>query len=448
MTIFSQKKWFLFSLILIVTLIPCLTWHLHRADKLYKNETECKWLASQYWISSANTFRETGTLLAFQNDSGRLVPFEAVCVADDIGHSLFISLISKGFDIEFSPIKVIYFNAFFNFFAMIITLIFFYKLRLFSIAAMLLFVTAFFFVYTKPFYSPHYAGLGMVAFISIMPFSLLALIYNWCSKKTALFFLFAGILFLMISTLMRSVFGYFGLATGLFLLGFMFWKSGRDSKTGLFCLLTATLIIGAWLSPKWTLLLRNSFFSFEESSSLYEKSVWEGPHGISHNLFIGLGNVPNKWGIEYSDLAGYEFARKIDPSTVYASNQHFTILKNLYFQYLKEDPIEVLRIYYEKCKLALKYPPFLISALIFPCFLFTFFLREPLSRRKELPIFLLSTMGVLFFILQGILAHPGKYYIGPGILFSCIQCGVGLQYLFRIKIFQKPRFIQERLSNI
>jgi|GEM_PF-6962010 hypothetical protein len=430
---YRKRRWTACFILLVVTLVPAFMSHLNRAYELYHDAETCeKWEASQYWITAAQTYKDTGIWLVCQDASGKIVPYDQFAYADDIGHALFLSLIGKTFNVDFTPLKIIYFNAYLNLFGILLALAFFFKLRFDYIFATILFIAVYYFIFVQGYYSPHYAGLGMVSFISITPFSLLAFRYGWCHKRSALLFAISGVFLLACATLMRSVFGYFGVVTGLSILIYMMVKKWKNFKHVSTYFVLAVAIIFAWLSPKWTLMIRDKIFSVNQEYNPYEKSIWEGPHGISHNLFIGLGIVPNKWGIEYEDLSGYEFAKRVDPSVAYASNQHFKILKNLYFQYIKEDPLEILRIYYEKIKMMLKYPPLLISFLIFPIFCFSFFLKTSLTRRKELPLFLLSTVGVLFFFLQGLLAHPGRYYIGPAIFFSCIQCGILLHYFSRM----------------
>lgn len=429
---YHRRRWSIFLILIVITLLPAFAAHLNKAHKLYHGVEKCeRWLASQTWISSVNTYKETGVWLALKDKSGKVVPYDQLCCADDVGHALFLGFLGKGLDIDFTPLKIVYFNAYVNLFAILLAIAFFLRLRLDFIAGTILLIAIYYFIFVKGFYSPHYVGLGMVALISITPLALLAYFNQWCSKKEALTFAILGIILLGCATLMRSVLGYFGVATGLFILFYFIAKEWKQFRYVLAYLILGVAIIFAWLSPKWVTIVRDKTFSINQKENPFDKSVWEGPHGISHNLFIGLGVVPNKWGIEYEDLVGYEFAKKVDPSVIYVSNQHFKILRDLYFQYLKEDPLEVLRIYYEKAKIILKYPPMLISALLFPVFLLIGLSKVPLTRRKELPIFLVSTVGVLFFILQGLLAHPGRYYIGPGIFFSCIQCGLLLHYLVR-----------------
>ena len=73
------------------------------------------------------------------------------------------------------------------------------------------------------------------------------------------------------------------------------------------------------------------------TSSLSEQSYG---HGIWHNLYLGLGVFKNKWGIQWNDTVGFEHARRYNPEAIYPDPKHYTTMKELYFKYLKEEPVE------------------------------------------------------------------------------------------------------------
>jgi hypothetical protein len=76
-------------------------------------------------------------------------------------------------------------------------------------------------------------------------------------------------------------------------------------------------------------------------------------HGIWHNLYIGLGAVENPFGIEWRDGNAIDTVKKIDPSLRWGSNRYFHILRDLYFDILWQNPIEVVKVYLKKLYITL-----------------------------------------------------------------------------------------------
>lgn len=60
-------------------------------------------------------------------------------------------------------------------------------------------------------------------------------------------------------------------------------------------------------------------------------------HPLWHNAYIGLGVIPNPYGIEWNDGVSIAFARTKDPDVVYLSDRYEHILRDEYFRLLKED---------------------------------------------------------------------------------------------------------------
>ncbi len=69
-------------------------------------------------------------------------------------------------------------------------------------------------------------------------------------------------------------------------------------------------------------------------------------HGFWHSAYIGLGEFPNenkKEEIYYLDLFGAMSVERISPGVKIYSFKYFSIMKSLYFKYLKENPIEYIK---------------------------------------------------------------------------------------------------------
>ena len=73
-------------------------------------------------------------------------------------------------------------------------------------------------------------------------------------------------------------------------------------------------------------------------------------HGLWHNAFMGLGYIPNKYGIHWSDANNLPFVRKINPQAQYMSNEYFDILRRLYLKYSLESPEFWWKNYFAKLK--------------------------------------------------------------------------------------------------
>lgn len=61
-------------------------------------------------------------------------------------------------------------------------------------------------------------------------------------------------------------------------------------------------------------------------------------HGIWHNAFMGLGYIPNNYGIKWDDNNPIKFARLVNPDVGYMTSEYFSILRGLYFKYSFESP--------------------------------------------------------------------------------------------------------------
>jgi hypothetical protein len=420
----TRWRWPLFFFLIFAVLAFPLFDHLRRAKEEFSVVEECKWTACFTWMKSAEVYLDTGVWLALKDKEGKVIPYECGSCADDIGHALFLSAVSKLLSIDLTLAHFAYFNAYINLLGMVILLLFFYQMRRILLYVTLLFMTSCYFLFFNGFYSPHFSGLGLAAFVFLFPLSLYAYRESWCKTPWTITFIGLGLILFSAATLMRGVYGYLGLGTTLTLLVLLLWENRSHFKKLAFLTTILFLTIGAWMSPKWVLDLRDHLFHFNQEENSHQKPIWEGPHGISHNLFIGLGIVPNKFGITYEDLEGYEFVKLIDPTVSYTSTRHYEILGTLYFHYFKTDPKEVFRIYVEKGKILFKFPPLLLSTLLFPLFLLIFSLYD----RKRLFFFVLTFMGTGFFMLQGILAHIDKSYSFPATLFTFLQMGLILEF--------------------
>ena len=66
--------------------------------------------------------------------------------------------------------------------------------------------------------------------------------------------------------------------------------------------------------------------------------AYPGEHPTWHNIYIGLGYVPNHQGLSWNDAVAFNAAKKVDPSVVLASSQYEAILEHLTIRLIERDP--------------------------------------------------------------------------------------------------------------
>ena len=66
-------------------------------------------------------------------------------------------------------------------------------------------------------------------------------------------------------------------------------------------------------------------------------------HPFWHNAYIGLGYLPNRYGIEWNDSVSSEFVQRTDPEAEYLSERYEQILRDEYFRIAREDPGLIVR---------------------------------------------------------------------------------------------------------
>lgn len=79
-----------------------------------------------------------------------------------------------------------------------------------------------------------------------------------------------------------------------------------------------------------------------------QKSVMITHHGLWHNAFMGLGYIPNPYGIEWADSNNLSFVRTVDPKANYMTNEYYDILQKLYIEYSLKSPLYWVQNYAAK----------------------------------------------------------------------------------------------------
>lgn len=67
-------------------------------------------------------------------------------------------------------------------------------------------------------------------------------------------------------------------------------------------------------------------------------SLLEGQHGIWHSIYIGLGYLPNPYGITFNDNAGDVAAHRVDPNVVFGTREYQEIMRGVVLDLARRDP--------------------------------------------------------------------------------------------------------------
>ncbi len=144
-------------------------------------------------------------------------------------------------------------------------------------------------------------------------------------------------------------------------------------------------------------------------------------HPFWHSVYIGLGYLPNKYGIEYRDGSASDKVASIDPKAAYCSPEYEKILKASTLGIVKTDPFFFLKTVLLKARKIFGY--FLAFANL--GILFLFYVRP--SWRELLPM----AAGGLFYSLPGLLVIPINAYvlgmISMSVVFGVYMVSSGLE---------------------
>lgn len=129
-----------------------------------------------------------------------------------------------------------------------------------------------------------------------------------------------------------------------------------------------------------------------------------------HSLYIGLGYVPNRHGIEYRDEVAIARVRAVAPHAAYLSPEYTRVLRDEVLRLAREEPGFVLRACAAKAaKLLLYLAAFAnVGLLLAP--------RYAPGWRVQLPF----AAAVAFSSLQGMIAVPAPHYLLGAFAFATL----------------------------
>ena len=418
----------LIGIALIVLLLP-------NAMVSMRNTASVKewgWSSSKYWAICAETFRSEGAWLASRS-GGKLIPAADVSKADDIGHNLLSGIISAVLGRSLIPPDVARLNVALCLLGFLVVLYMLMAAR-FWVAVLLLVLASKWLLPTQfasNATSPHasHSGVALLALVlpvvlalriwTVMPVSLCDAITSPRSLLGRWRWIFWGLSSASLAVLVRSPFSFMlvfaVVASGLVALWLRSGIRPRSFRASVIPILVLAISMLVVLFIPWTVLrLRDAVWKIEPA-------VYIETHGTSHNLTIGLGAVENKLGVTWIDSCGEALAKEVDPQAAYLTPRYYSALWKRYFQFWREQPGEVARIYLEKSRVILTsvaygWMPLWVLGLVTVGCVIVSMSRWSVSVARECPhalvIFSASTMLALF-LLQGVCAHPMRQYWLP-----------------------------------
>lgn len=399
------------------------------ASLRYRAIDKVEWDTAKVWLESARCARQTGALLSICQGA-RLAPISDLALAEDPGHALLLGMLAKfdDKDVDFSDVARI--NLFINAAGLFLLVAILFGLRLHIAAVLLLaFGSARFLSWTEVL--PHWSFIGLTAMQTVLPLTLLARDRRWMSSKLSTGFMVVGFAALGFATLVREAIATMSVIVTLLVGGWLAWTRFRQGRSMIPLAFVVALTIGMTTTPQLVIGARNLLWNVQPAQFI-------AAHGMSHTLYIGLGNVPNKFGIVYDDVFGYRAAVKDSPGVYYQSPEYLTVMRRLYLRRVLEDPLEVARIYFEKFKIVLGH--WFLGSLALPLWgslpllVGIQFLcnrgASPADRRfvevtTGVNVIALSFIGLT--VLQSTLAVPNMFYAMPIALLLLLMLSVGAE---------------------
>lgn len=384
------------------------------ATEKFANQSQADWMVTNVWLESTQCAVRTGAWLALcDGNSLPLKPIASKALADDPGHAFLLDMKAIITKRPMNLVDVASLNLAINFAGLISIAFALLLLRAYVGAILWVALGSTFYLHFVGV-SPHPSFLGATSFSALLPIGIISLRNATlsCRRKAALIAM--GLFGMAVATLIREPIGTMGLLISLSALAVArFAKPVRISNKMTVLIVLAVLFVAQ--TPRWVFMARDATFPMQKISVIQT-------HGISHNLYIGLGVVPNKFGLKWLDDVASEAVKRVDPSIAYVSPAYYKVLWQLYFERVKEDPLEVLRIYTVKGKQMLQEafpmwgPKLWIFLILLVLILSLTRHYQSTTQARAVPLYPMTGISLAyigFFLLQGIIAHPSYLYADP-----------------------------------
>ncbi|MDI9409338.1 MAG: hypothetical protein QM523_08860 [Candidatus Pacebacteria bacterium] len=274
----------------------------------------------------------------------------------------------------------------------------------------------------------HAAHIG-IAVLSITP--ALVMVFassrSWSWLKYGLAMVLATLAF-SIAAVFREVIALMGFLTLIVVAGLIVFKRPA-LKTWVFAAIAVVLTALFYKGQAMINYFGLWYYSLPPSSNVTG-------HGFGHALFLGLGEVPNKFGIVWNDSYGVQVGKQLNPMVEASSNDYYDLLRNQYFAVLQSDPLEVLRIYGAKLiKVSLDKGNLFFIVLAAGVYLYGGAMaRKAVSNRSLLArqyleyrlLGLIALLMIGLFTLQAVIINSGFIYFAPSQSFTTLLFALGL----------------------
>lgn len=409
-----------------------------QAAQRYATATESDWEGTNNSLESARCARKTGKWLLQICEGDRIVPFSA----EDPGQALLLSAWARLAGRDITVMDVARLNLTINALGLVILAATLIAFGAFTTAVIVLILGPT--VFLSWFDTlPHWALLGTVSMQLMLPLAVVARARNWLSPILTTTLIVAGLLVLAFASLLRESVGLSVLLVTICAGAWAMWHGRRHPR--IWAATLAILVVAGVASQSSRLIVaaRNAAYALDAANL-------PATHGMSHTLYIGLGAVPNKWGIRYEDAVGRDAAAAAKPGVAIYSKDYYRVMSELYWHKWREDPGEVIRIYAVKLGILLA-DSVIEPALPLGLLLALAILIQLIERRRHwragehggetrLAITLVAMALIGLIMAQAMLATPTRLYtmpIGPLIL---VLAGIAVENLasLALRTFAKP----------
>lgn len=397
----------------------------------YAGTEQSDWIPTNMWLKSAECARQEGVWLAIC-ESDKLIPISEYSLGDDPGHALFLGIWAMASDSTVTLVDVARLNAALNTVGLVVLAGFIFALgaHLTSIVLLVLGPVAYL---QWMGVSPHWGLIGAASLAMILPMTLIARKYGRLSLWATNTCVATGIVGLALAALLREPIGVMCLAVTLAVIGFKAMRRLQAGRRLRDLLVIAPLVLVASAAPTWAVLARDACFEMEAAEHVTT-------HNFSHTLYIGLGAVPNTFGLEYQDEVARAAVEQVAPEVIDSSPEYYRILWSLYWDKITDEPAEVTRIYLEKARHILadrildSAPPLAIVlgiavAHFVALTMFRVWRHIGFSQGALIEGAALVLIGL--FIVQAILAHHNRMFAMPIGVALLILLGVLLESCWR-----------------
>jgi hypothetical protein len=365
-------------------------------------------------VASAACMRKTGIFLAIFDSKQHLQRIEDVAQGNDGGETFLADVAAVVSSSEVTLTTMVRINACIN------------ALGVFFLGGMLVWIglrwagalcvfAGAYYAMPGPIPSADLSGMFIGIFcLAAIPSLWLAGLYRPSSSPRALF---GGTAFswfcLAWANFLREPMGTLGAVLAVLCLVVLFlFTTPRKAADALRLLVGVAIIYSALLFAPFMFHLRNVLFHFSPSHLTLA-------HGIWHTMYVGLGTLPNPWGISWDDFDAFARYQKINPGAEIYTPVYYQSMRQAYWEVLRHDPKGVFFMYLTKSRQVLFAPLKIIGLHVFVWASLVFvgvplaLARVPVKKSTALAAAWVLALWVAGILLQGVLAIPHRMYLYP-----------------------------------